>query len=69
MPATNAARSTQLAMATGILFSGNASSSTATTTMFTKAIGMRPFQQKLMSWSIRIRGSVARIHMKIRTKA
>ena len=36
--------------------------------MFTSASGMRTFQQKPMSWSIRRRGRVARIHMNSTTK-
>src|SRR2546430_17242700 len=63
MPAMNTTTSTQFAIAIGTSELGNASARVATATMFTRAIGIRPFQQKLMSWSIRRRGKVARIHI------
>ena len=38
------------------------------TTRFVSVNGMSTFQQRDISWSIRSRGSVARIHMKTSTK-
>ena len=60
---------TQLATATGSRSSGNAMSSTAVTDRFSSVSGMRIFQQKLMSWSMRSLGRVARIHMNTRMSA
>jgi len=58
----------QFAIATGTSVVGNASNRIAVTIRLASVRGMRTFQQSDMSWSIRSRGSVARIHMKMRTK-
>src|SRR5712691_1847981 len=58
----------QFAIATWMWLCGNARSSTAVTMRFVSVTGMSSFQQSDMSWSMRKRGSVARIHMKTSTR-
>src|SRR5262249_8837296 len=48
---------------TGRLPFGQIATHTAVPTKFTNAIGTRYFQQVDMSWSTRMRGNVARIHI------
>src|SRR2546430_7936305 len=66
--AANTNRRIQFAIATGTSEVGKASTRIAVTRRFTRVTGMRNFQQNDISWSMRKRGSVARIHMKTRTK-
>src|SRR6185295_7412526 len=54
--------------ATGTTVVGKTSSRIAVTMRLVSVNGIKTFQQSDMSWSMRSRGSVARIHMKTSTK-